>query len=169
MGLLDIPFITRTRRNHAIEHATVHVLNRRHPAMHIVGWSTPSGFYIYGHVPTTDVQHAVNEALTRLRRGESHLAVHPRCGTNLVTAGTLVGLISFLTMLPGDRHSRRERLPLVVLLSTLALIVAQPLGLVVQEHITTDAKVDVAITEIERGTSRGAPVHRVQVQHKAEH
>ena len=166
MGLPSIPFITQTRRNHALEHATVHLLNRRYPALRVVGWSTPFGFYIYGHVPTADVQHAVSEALTRLRRGESHLAVHPRCGTNLVTASTLVGLISFLAMLPGDSRSRRERLPLVVLLSTLALILAQPLGLVVQEYITTDAKMDLAITKIERGTARNAPVHRIQVEHK---
>ena len=166
MARLQIPFIAQTRRNHALEHATVHLLNRRYPATQLVGWSTPYGFYIYGHVPTAEVQHAASEALARLRRGENHLAIHPRCGTNVVTAGTLVGLISFLAMLPGDRHSRRERLPLVVLLATLALIVAQPLGLLVQERITTDPnQMDVSISKIERGISSKTPVHHVRVAH----
>ena len=166
MARLQIPFIAQTRRNHALEHATVHLLNQRYPSAQLVGWSTPYGFYIYGHVPTPAVQHAVSEALTRLRRGEKHLAIHPRCGTNLVTAGTLVGLISFLAMLPGDRESRRERLPLVVLLATLALIVAQPLGLLVQERITTDPnQMDVSISKIERGVSNKTPVHHIRVAH----
>ena len=31
MGLLGIPFVARTRRHHALEHATIHILNQRHP------------------------------------------------------------------------------------------------------------------------------------------
>ena len=168
MGLLGIPFVARTRRHHALEHATIHILNQHHPTLRLIGWSTPSGFYIYGHVPTAEVQQAVGEALTRLRRGESHLAVHPRCGTNLVTAGALVGLTTFLAMLPGDRRSRRERLPLVVLLSTIALMLAQPLGLVVQQYITTDANPAAQLSAtIQPGQAGKTPIHRIHLDHGA--
>jgi hypothetical protein len=165
MSILEkFPFIAQTRRHHALEHATIQVLNNRFPTLHLVGWSTHRGFYIHGHVSTADVQNAVAEALARLRRGESYLAIHPRCGTNLVTTGTLVGLIAFLTMLPGDRRSRRERLPLVLLLSTLGALFAQPLGMLVQEHITTDPSMDGAITvEIESSSIGDVPLHMVRL------
>jgi hypothetical protein len=105
-----------------------------------------------------------------LRRGESHLAVHPRCGTNVVTAGSLIGLIAFLAMLPGDSRSRRARLPLVILLSTLGLMLAQPLGLRVQEHITTDARhTDGIEVTIEHGMAGNTPVHKIQTSHGAQH
>jgi len=152
MSILDLPLIARTRRTHALEHATIHVLNRRFPTLPLAGWSTQRAFYISGAVSASDVQSAAHEALLRLRQGETHLAVHPLCGTNLVTAGTLVGLVSFLAMLPGNPRSRRQRLPTVLLLSTLAMAIAQPLGLLVQEHVTTEP--NVAQTLITRVDSR---------------
>jgi hypothetical protein len=165
---LDITFISRTRRHHALEHATISLLNQRYPNQRLVGWSTPGGFYIYGNVPTPAVESSASSALERLRRGERHLAVHPRCGTNLVTAGTLVGLFSFLVMLPGDDRSRRGRFPLVVMLSTLILMLAQPLGLAVQEWITTDSHfAPEASPLVTSGTAGNTPVHKVQIVHKA--
>jgi hypothetical protein len=156
--------VSETRRNHAVEHATIHLLNRRFPTLHLVGWSSPFAFFIYGHVPTDAVQSAVQEALARLRRGESYLAVHPRCGTNIVTAGALAGLVSFLAMLPGSDRDRRARLPMVVLLSTLALLFAQPLGTAVQEWITTDPRVlDSTEPRVSYSQSGQTPVHRVQL------
>ena len=71
---------------------------------------------------------------------------HPRCGTNIVTAGTLVGLLSFLTMLPGDDRSRRQRLGLMIMLSTVALLLSQPLGRLVQERVTTDPNLPAGAT-----------------------
>jgi hypothetical protein len=164
MSLLNVSPIARTRRHHALEHATIQVLNQRFPALRLVGWSTHEGFYVYGPVATQDVQSAVAEALARLQRGESHLAVHPRCGTNLVTGGTLAGLVAFLAMLPGDHRSRRERLPLVILLSTLALLLAQPLGLLVQQHVTTSADLGPATAaEIDTRRLRNGSIHRVRL------
>ena len=146
MSILDLPFIARTRRHHALEHATIHVLNQRFSMLRLAGWSTHRGFYISGSISASEVQAAAAEALLRLRQGESHLAVHPLCGTNLVTAGTLAGLVAFLTMLPGDQRSRRQRLPTVLMLCTLAMVMAQPLGLLVQEYLTTET--DLAHTWI---------------------
>jgi len=161
---VSISLISRTRHHHALEHATIQILNRRYPNQRFMGWSTPGGFYLYGHAPTAAVRSAVANAVERLRNGEHHLAVHPRCGTNIVTAGTLVGVLSFLTMLPGDNRSRRGRLGLLIMLSTLTLILSQPLGRLVQEHLTTDPNLPPgAAAQITAGRAGDTPVHKVQL------
>jgi len=164
MPLRTPRFIARTRRSHALEHATIHLLNRLLPTTPLAGLSTPYGFYILGHASTADVQSAANEALLRLQRGERHLAIHPRCGTNIVTAGMLVGFVLFLATLPGDRRARRERLPFVLLLSTLTLMVVQPLGAVVQESVTVDPnQPGTQIARIEKRMAGQVPVHLVRL------
>jgi len=160
--------IAATQRHHALEHATIHILNRRFPSLRVIGWSTNQGFYIHGPVSPASVGQAVAEAIARLRRGETHLAIHPRCGTNLVTSGTLVGAVAFLTMLPGTAKSRRERLPLVLLLSTLAMFLAQPLGLWVQANVTTSSDLDSdLVPEIDSRLVQGTTVHHVRLVHSA--
>jgi hypothetical protein len=168
MGLPKAAWIARTRRNHALEHATIHILNSRYPITRLIGWSTPHGFYIHGDVPSPAVEAAANEAVSRLKHGESHLAIHPRCGTNLVTAGVLAGLAAFVAMLPGGNRSRRERLPLVILVSTLALMLAQPLGVSVQRHVTTDARhSEIAILSVERQQANNNTLHIIRTTHGA--
>lgn len=158
--------MTRIRRHHALEHATIRILNRRLPHVRFAGWSSPGGFYVYGNATTLQVQEAIAEALTRFARGEHHLAIHPHCGTNLVTAGMLVGLTSFASMLPGDQRARRTRLPLVLLLSTLALLLAQPLGLAVQQHVTTEANLEsVSGITMDRLQVGQTPLYRIQLEH----
>jgi hypothetical protein len=83
--------IRAVRQNHALEHATIHVLSWRNPQTRIVGRSTPSGFFVYGPLDTQEVASAASEALARLQQGEAHLALHPRCGTNLVVTSVLAG------------------------------------------------------------------------------
>src|SRR5687768_3498421 len=74
--------ISRTRRNHGLEHATIHVLSEKHKHFSAQGNSTPQGFFlnIYGDIPEKDVVAAVEEAYTRMKNGEHELAVHPNCG-----------------------------------------------------------------------------------------
>jgi len=60
------------RRNHALEHATIHVLVRRrrpHKRLMVAGRSTDRGFFVYGAVDTDELHMAVSEALARLRGG----------------------------------------------------------------------------------------------------
>ena len=158
--------LTRIRRHHALEHAAIRILNRRFPHLRFAGWSVPGGFYVYGEVTGSQLKSAVSEAMSRITAGEHHLAVHPHCGTNLVTAAILVGLTSFISMLPGDQRARRTRLPLVLLLSTVALLLAQPLGLVMQQHVTTEANVSsvsgISIEKLEFGAT---PLYRVRIEH----
>ena len=136
--------ISTVRRNHALEHATIAVLaNKLGHDVRLVGRATRSGFYLYGDMPADRVEESAVEALYRLRRGESHLAVSPMCGTNLAVAGVLAGLASLLAL--GNR-GRLERVPNVLLASMLAVLMAQPLGRLAQKHVTTDA--DLSDTEL---------------------
>lgn len=140
--VLETPVISRIRRNHGLEHAVMHILAKRYPDLPMAGYSMPSGFRLMGDVTTEALQEAVEEALLRMRAGEENLAVHPNCGTNFVTAGTLAGLAGATAMLGvGKRKSERlERLALAAVLATMALIVAQPLALALQRDITTSGK-----------------------------
>ena len=87
--ILDFPPFLATRRNHALEHASLHVLARKYKDQNMAGHSNPTGFFLFGDMSLEDIRNAINEATTRLRAGESGLAIHPGCGTNLA-ASTLV-------------------------------------------------------------------------------
>lgn len=159
--------ISRVRRNHALEHATLQILSKNHPKRGMVGNSDMRGFWVFGDVPTEQLQEAVDEALVRLKNGEHHLAIHPNCGTNFVTSGVLAGAFAWLGML-GMRRTTRDtidRLPLVMSLATLALIFSQPLGPIFQARFTIDPKVgDLQVTEITQYKRRDIPVHRVKTR-----
>jgi hypothetical protein len=139
MGLLNSSLLTRIQRNHGLEHATIHILSRRNGNLSLVGRSDWNGFTLYGPVDTAEVRHAAQEALRRLRQGEAELAVHPRCGTVVATTGLLTGLAAFVALgLDGNRSRFRwASIPAAILAATLAALVAQPLGLLLQERFTT--------------------------------
>jgi hypothetical protein len=143
-------FAQMLRQNHAIEHATVTLLSQRVPGVSLVGRSDLQGFTLFGELETGAIEEAANEAVARLQAGESGLAVHPNCGTNLVTAGMLSGLAATLAV-SGRNRSWADRIPASLLAATLALIVAVPAGRWMQENVTTSAHVDgLAITGVIR-------------------
>lgn len=137
-NLLDAPLVSETRRNHALEHATIHILSARFPGRAMAGHSNPTGFFLIGDLPTEQVRDAVGEALTRLQQGESHLAIHPGCGTNYAVTGALGALFASIGMI-GTKSARQrwERFPLLMALSMLAFIIAPPLGSALQKRVTT--------------------------------
>ncbi len=162
--ILHNPLWLRIRRNHALEHATIHMLTARKAKTSLIGRADPGGFYLYGDVPTEEVREAVDEALQRLRAGEHHLAIHPNCGTNFLTAGLLAAGASFFSLASGrdDRwRDRLERLPLAIFATTLALILAQPLGAAAQQHITTMGDPGKLRVVGIRRMKRGRTVHRI--------
>src|SRR5215831_18635150 len=95
--ILDLPLVLETRRNHALEHATLHVLAPTHK-IPMAGHSNPTGFFIFGDVSTDDLRAGVQEAETRLRAGESGLAVHPGCGTNMATTAFLASTFAWMPL-----------------------------------------------------------------------
>jgi hypothetical protein len=160
MQILDLPLILETRRNHALEHATLHMLAARHPRRAMAGHSNPTGFFILGDVPTEDLQAAAGQALTRLQSGEAGLAIHPGCGTNLATSALLAATLAWIP-LRGRKSvfGRLAILPFALLLAALGFALARPLGPKLQERITTEADPGaMQIVEI-RPIRKG--VHRV--------
>jgi hypothetical protein len=138
MTILELPVISRIRRNHGLEHATITILSQRFPSQPLAGYSFPGGFFLLGDVPTEHVREAVIQALSRMNNGERSLAVHPNCGTNFAVSGFLAGALAWLGMVGvKSKRDTLERLPLVVTLATLGLLLSAPLGPKIQERITT--------------------------------
>jgi hypothetical protein len=174
-ALLDLPIISRVRRNHALEHATMHVLSERHPHLSLMGRSSLRGFYLYGPVEPEDVLNAAQEGLRRLRTGRREIAIHPNCGSNLAIAGVLAALGAFLAMeaWPSDEHDNRteqildhlSRLPLASMAAMAGIMLAKPLGPWFQSHVTTEAKVgNLHIVSITREKHSNLPVHFVHTE-----
>lgn len=161
--ILDLPLVLETRRNHALEHATIHMLSAKYPERHLAGHSNPTGFYVLGNVTTDDVKSAVTEARTRLREGESELAIHAGCGTNFATTALMAGSMAWLP-LSGSKSMRRRLwlLPFAVAFGILGFVLSQPLGPILQAKVTTEADLgDLQIEDILPVRKRGVAVHRV--------
>jgi len=138
--ILDLPLILETRRNHALEHATLHVLARTHKSG-MAGHSNPTGFFLLGNVATQDLWVAATEALERLRAGESELAIHKGCGTNIATAALLAATLSWCVLRSVKSTLMKiALLPLAALFGVLGVLIARPLGPVLQQRVTTEAK-----------------------------
>jgi hypothetical protein len=94
-GLLSLPFVfaafrafrldTATKRNHALEHATILELESRN-GRRLAGRASPRGFRISGHVSIDDVRKAFERVRRTVLAGEPLKYVSPRCGSNVVTA-----------------------------------------------------------------------------------
>jgi hypothetical protein len=160
----DVPIISRIRRNHGLEHATLHILSQRYPKQSLAGHSDTGGFWVIGDVSIEDVYEAVEEARSRLKNGEKHLAVHRNCGTNFVTSGVMAGLTAAAAMLGvGTRvRDKLERLPVAMFLATIALIFSQPVGFFLQERVTTSADPgNMQVVEIVVSRKGRMKAHRV--------
>ena len=164
--IFDNPLFSHMRRNHGLEHATIHVVSRRFPNSTFIGRSDPRGFFLYGDIATQSLHEAVLEALGRLRKGETQLAIHSNCGTNYLTTAVMVAGASFLALMGTGKDERPLdrllRLPLAIVAAVFALILAQPLGSAVQQRITTSADPgSLEVTAVRRLSSSRPTVHRV--------
>lgn len=141
----------------------MHLLSQRYPSLRLAGRTTASGFLLYGQVATEAIAETVMEALDRLRGGEDELAVHPNCGTNIVVGGMLAGLAAWLAT-SGRRRSLWEQVPTALLAATAALLIAQPLGLLVQERVTTSPAVgNLRLRQVISGQWGKTMAHRVEL------
>ncbi|MGC9468684.1 MAG: DUF6391 domain-containing protein [Anaerolineae bacterium] len=149
--------VTRTRQNHAFEHATINLLAQRFAGAQVMGFSGPLGFTLLSTLTAEQIIPTVREALVALKAGQSELAIHENCGTNLVMTGLLTTFATILGLgryvFPGDRKRDvwgfLERLPEVVLLNVVALVIAAPVARSVQANVTTDPDLqDIEIASI---------------------
>lgn len=152
--------ISRVRRNHGLEHATIHVLSEKYKGFSAQGNSDHRGFSlnVYGNISEDQVSSAVVEAFQRMKGGEHELAVHPNCGTVLLTTATLATLAAQAVFgLESRRQGDEGRmgsvifnaLPSAILMVVLAIIISRPLGLQLQARYTTEGNLgDLEIVEI---------------------
>ena len=161
--ILDLPLILETRRNHALEHATLHVLSVKYPKQHLAGHSNPTGFFILGNVPTEDVTTAASQALRLLRHGERDLAIHDGCGTNIATTVLVAGTLAWF-VLRGSRSilGRLLRMPFALGSALVGVAISRPLGPWLQAKVTTEAEVgNIEILEVKRVGRGLISAHRI--------
>jgi hypothetical protein len=159
--------LSRIRRNHGLEHATLNILASCYPGVNFAGHSDHGGFWILGMIKTEDLLDVVNLSLDRLLAGQENLAIHKNCGTNLLASGFLAGIAGAAGLIgAGDRpRDKIERIPIITALSVIALMVSRPLGPALQKHLTTSGKPgDLKITAIQKHDLNGLPAHRVTTQ-----
>jgi hypothetical protein len=104
LGLLNLPFLAaafrlfrldvRTRRNHALEHATIHFLMTQ-GVKGVAGEATLHGFRVSGGASPAEVRAAFDRVRELLRRQQPLPHVSRYCGSNRVTALAL-GLLLLL-------------------------------------------------------------------------
>ena len=159
--------LMRIRSNHALEHATLHILQEKGINIQLGGISDMSGFWIYGDVSTDMVLATAQEALARLIGGENELAVHPNCGTNIAVGSLAAGGLAWMGMLgTRGRFGRKlRRLPLAVLLALVGYQLSRPLGPKLQKQITTNANLEgLEVAEVVKHDVFGRTVHYVSTR-----
>jgi hypothetical protein len=154
--------ISRIRRNHGLEHASIHMLSEKHRSFSAQGNSDHRGFRlnIYGAIDDEDVFDAVETAYRRMKAGEHSLAVHPNCGTVLLTTATLATLAGQATFgLERIRQRRSEKggsvllnaLPTAILAVVMSMLISRPLGVRLQARFTTEGELgDLKIRRMRR-------------------
>lgn len=158
-------YISRTRRNHGLEHATLNLLAKSHPGKAFAGHSDGSGFWILGEISSEELAQAIGTALAKLQTGQAGLAIHKNCGTNLLVSGFAAGLAGAAGMIGAGNKPRDkfERIPLITLFSVAALLISRPLGPLLQREVTVNPNPgDLQIKEISQHSLQGLPAHRIR-------
>lgn len=163
----------RIQRNHALEHATINLLTQQYPGARVMGISGPMGFVLYSSLTAEEIIPTARKALSALKAGESWLAIHANCGTNIVITAMLTTAASLIGLGYGGRSRRglldlAQRLPQVVLLNAAALFVAEPVARWVQTNLMTDPnlgdfEISSVFTDFQGGLRR-VRIHTRQVR-----
>lgn len=133
----------RVRQNHALEHATINLLEERLGRLHLAGLSSNEGFIVFGPVDIRAVKDAASSGLSRLQHGQRALAIHRECGTGRGIVH-LVSALVFLSLLLFSGHF--SFLYIVVALLVSALL-GPLLGRPAQVLLTTTTDLDKLFIE----------------------
>jgi len=128
----------QVRANHALEHATLHLLEPHASGRRMAGFSDAGGFWLFADLPPDQVLQSASEALQRLQAGESELANHQKCGTNMIVPAFTAGSLAWLAMAGAGRgfFKKLRRLPLVIMMVLLGYELGKPLSPLVQSKVT---------------------------------
>ncbi len=147
-SLIQIATNRVVKRNHALEHATVNVLEERFGKSRVAGYAVRDGYKLIAPqpIPPEIVMQAAQEGLERLQRGERNLAIHTRCGTSLLVSNFLFSLLFILLLVASHRFNMMTILMAILL----AFILGRPLGFMVQKYLTTSTDVkNIYISDID--------------------
>ena len=135
------------------------MLARKYADKNLAGHSNPTGFFLFVDMITEDIRTAVNEAMARLRAGESELAIHPGCGTNLATSMVLPMTFASVPF-QGTRSNRRLLLlPIALMFAVFGYALSKPLGPWLQRNVTTEA--DLGNLQVQEIIPVRSGVHRI--------
>jgi hypothetical protein len=134
-SLLQIATSTSMRRNHALEHATVNVLEKRYGEKNIAGFAEKDGFKLTSNLNMSPeaVFQAGQEALKRLQQGEKDLAIHKSCGTSYLVTNVIFSVL-FLGLL---FYFRYFNILAIIAALVMAQVVGRSLGVFAQRWFTT--------------------------------
>jgi hypothetical protein len=128
LGLINLPFVAaafrafhvdhETRRNHALEHATIHFLEAG-GTRRLSGRAARNGFRVCGRSSAQEIRKAFEQVRRMVRDGDRLPYISRRCGSNIVSALGLALLLLLAVVL----ISLMVQPPLVVRASALALVV----------------------------------------------
>ena len=125
------------RKNHALEHATVNILEKKERYNRLAGYATEEGFYIMGVNDTVLVEKAAHRGLELMKQGQSELAIHKNCGTSLIVANFISAIIFLILLFYLGYFSIVSMLAAIIL----AHLIGPYLGQLVQEKFTTTPEV----------------------------
>ena len=130
------------RRNHALEHATVNVIEEQYGPTNLSGVADDNGFLIRGTADPTLIYNAARIGLMRIQNGEKDLAVHKRCGTSIAITNLFTSVLFILVLL----FTGQANLWTMFLAIVLGSLVGPSLGIITQKYVTT--RTDVQNVEI---------------------
>lgn len=176
-GIVNLPLIgaafrafklePATRRNHALEHATIHYLEAK-GVRRLSGRATRNGFRIFGRASVGEIRTAFGEVRRVVRDRGPLPYISRRCGSNVVTALGLSLLLLSAVALGGVVLQP----PLAVRASALAVVILfffvmrHGIGNWIQRRFFMMVDFDDIslrdIREVQPGPMEGRPVHFVE-------
>ncbi|RQD77817.1 MAG: hypothetical protein D5R97_01510 [Candidatus Syntrophonatronum acetioxidans] len=135
--LIKIAFNKVLRANHALEHATINVLEGKYGYQGLAGLANEKGFVIQGAVDPHHLEMAAVEGLRRLQKGEYWMAIHDRCGTSILAANFVAAVIFLILLWQTGMFTLLN----VILAVVFAQVIGPVAGKIFQKFITTSIKV----------------------------
>jgi len=127
------------RRNHALEHATINVLEKYAGGrLPLSGLAQKNGFIISGAQDPNLVVEAAQEGLNLLKKGECQLAIHRNCGTSIAIANFLAAVIFLIFLIQTGHFSILS----IIIALLIANILGPYLGELTQKYFTTSCDVE---------------------------
>lgn len=147
LQIIEIAINRDLRRNHALEHATINVIEKETGKRGVLsGYARENGFYIFGPIDLEYLLEASERGREKLIFGETQYAIHERCGTSIGVASFLTIIFFILLIILTSSFN----LFILIIAFLLGQVLGPPLGKFTQKYFTTDPDVkDIKILDVE--------------------